>query len=205
MIHVFREKDFFLVLLSPCSWSVNQFPTRVLLLLFMDHIIIIIDKWRLHAIFSDPRVWINRGSTMDQHGSTWINRLQSAAARDSWLMRHASHASDSWLMRPASCVPRVRLHVHSVTAAPFSHRRPLSVMTTTKRRHFPMLLLLDLRLLSCTAWGNRVVLPHAISSTGAIVRIKTGRGAQGVPRPVVTHTKKAGIMPAQFLTCEAIR
>ena len=79
----------------------------------------------------------------------------------SWLMAHASHGP-----RPTSHVPR-----------PFSHRRPLSVMTTTKRRHFPMLLLLDLRLLSCTAWGNRVVLPHAISSTGAIVRIKTAGGA----------------------------
>ena len=98
---------------------VSQFSIRVLLLLFMDHIIIIIDKWRLHAIFSDPRVWINRGSTMDQHGSTWINvdhaSVQLAARPDSWLMRHVSwlmrHGScvmahASWLMRQASGVPR---------------------------------------------------------------------------------------------------
>ena len=99
----------------------------------MDHIIIIIEEWRLHAIFSDPRVWIKGGSTVDQHGSTWINRLQHVAfsmspascvmrpASDSWLMRPAS---DSWLMRHASCVMRpasgvrrhgscVRLMVHA--------------------------------------------------------------------------------------------
>ena len=194
MIHVFREKDFFLVLIRPSSWSVNQFPTRVLLLLFMDHSYNNNNKWRLHAIFSDPRVWINRGSTMDQHGSTWITRpfslpppsdswlmrppsdswlMRHASgvmrpASDSWLMRHASHASDSWLMRHASdswlmrhasgvmrqthgscvrlmahascvmrpaswlmahgsCVRRPTSHV----PRPFSHRRPLSVMTTT--------------------------------------------------------------------------
>ena len=38
------------------------------------------------------------------------------------------HASDSWLMRHASHVTGVRLHV---TAALFSDRRPLPVMTTT--------------------------------------------------------------------------
>ena len=134
MIHVFREKDFFLVLIRPSSWRVNQFPTRVVIIIIMDHSYNNNNKWRLHAIFSDPRVWINRGSTMDQHGSTWISRLQPPLqpaavmrhvscvmrhascvrrhASDSWLMRHASdswlmrHASDSWLMRHASGVMR---------------------------------------------------------------------------------------------------
>ena len=40
-----------------------------------------------------------------------------------------------------------------------------------------MLLLLDLRPLSYMAWGNRVVLPQPYSAMGAIVRIRTGRGA----------------------------
>ena len=162
---------------------------------------------------------------MDQprinHGSTWINvdqppsacRLQHVAAvmahasdvrrQTSCVRRHGScvrrHAS--WLMRHASDVRRHASGVRRQTSdvpRPFS-RRPLSVMTTTKRRHFPMLLLLDLRLLSCTAWGNRVVLPHAISSTGAIVRIKTGRGAQRSAAACCYSTKKAGIMPALFL------
>ena len=146
---------------------------------------------------------------MDQprinHGSTWINvdqspsacRLQHIAAvmahascvmrqahvscvmrqtHGSWLMRQTS---DSWLMAHGSCVRRPTSHVHSVTAAPFSDRRPLPVMTTTGTAAFsPCATLSDLRLLSCTAWGNRVVLPPPYSSMGAIVRIKTGRGAQ---------------------------
>ena len=193
MIHVFREKEFFLVLLSPCSWRVSQFSTRVVIIIIMDHSYNNNNKWRLHAIFSDPRVWINRGSTMDQHGSTWISRLQHVAfsiSPPSWLMRHAScvrlmcHAScvmrqthgswlmahGSWLMRQThgSWLMRQTSHVHSVTAAPFSDRRPLPVMTTTGTAAFsPCATLSDLRLLSCTAWGNRVVLPTLYSSTGA--------------------------------------
>ena len=88
----------------------------------MDHIIIIIDKWRLHAIFSDPRVWINRGSKADQHGSTWINRLQHAARHGSCVMAHASGVQRvrlmrpaSWLMRPASWLMR-QTHASSVMA-----------------------------------------------------------------------------------------
>ena len=82
----------------------SQFPTRVLLLLFMDHSYNNNNKWRLHAIFSDPRVWINRGSTMDQHGSTWINRLQPAAVltHGSCVMAHASGVES--VQRPDSCV-----------------------------------------------------------------------------------------------------
>ena len=108
----------------------------------------------------------------------------------SGVRRHASgvrrHASDSWLTphasgvrRHASHVPRVRRqasHVPRPSFSPFS-RRPLSVMTTTKRRRFPHSMPSYSRLLSCTAWGNRVVLPTLYSPTGAIVRIKTGRGA----------------------------
>ena len=177
----FSRKRIFLSLSRPCSWRVSQSPIRVVIIIIMDHSYNNNNKWRLHAIFSDPRVWINRGSTMDQHGSTWISRLQHVAfslpavahvsgvmrpASDSWLMAHGScvrrqthgscvmrHAScvrrqthgswlmahgswlmahGSWLMAHASCVMRQTSHVHS---APFS-RRPLSVMTTTKRRHF---------------------------------------------------------------------
>ena len=66
----------------------------------MDHIIIIIGEWRSDAICNDPRVWIKGGSTVDQHGSTWIKRLQHAHSacrrRGSWLMCHAS-----WLMAHA--------------------------------------------------------------------------------------------------------
>ena len=209
MIHVFREKEFFYLFLFLFSWRVSQFPTRVVIIIIMDHSYNNNNKWRLHAIFSDPRVWINRGSTMDQHGSTWISRLQHAARPDSWLMRpdscvrlmahassvltHASgvpcvrrptrqasgvprptpHASDSTPhasgvrlhvprpMRQASGVRRPTPHASGVprpmrqasgvrrqasgvrrqasgVPRPFSDRRPLSVMTTTKRRHLPM-------------------------------------------------------------------
>ena len=83
-------------------------------------------------------------------------------ASDSWLM---AHASDSWLMRQASHASGVRRQTPRPSFSPFS-RRPLSVMTTTQRRHFPMLPPSDLRPLSCMAWGNRVVLPPSYSSTG---------------------------------------
>ena len=182
MIHVFREKEFFYLFLFLFSWRVSQFPTRVVIIIIMDHSYNNNNKWRLHAIFSDPRVWINRGSTMDQHGSTWISRLQHAARPDSWLIRpdscvrlmaHASsvltHASGvpcvrrptrqasdstshaSGVRRPASHAPCVRRQASGVrrqasgvrrqasgVPRPFSDRRPLSVMTTTKRRHLPM-------------------------------------------------------------------
>ena len=145
----FSRKRIFLSLSRPCSWSVNQFPTRVVIIIIMDHPYNNNNKWRLHAIFSDPRVWINRGSTMDQHGSTWISRLQHAAAvlthvscvrlmaHGSCVMRHGScvmrHGScvmrhGSCVMRHGSCVMRhaswlmcQTSHVHS---APFS-RRPV--------------------------------------------------------------------------------
>ena len=120
------------------------------------------------------------GSCVMRHAS--CVRLM-AHASDSWLMRHASgvrrHASG--VMRPASgvrrqthgsCVMRQASHVHSAhsAAAVVGH-------DDNKAAAFPpMLLLLDLRPLSCTAWGNRVVLPTPYSSMGAIVRIKTGRG-----------------------------
>ena len=126
------------------------------------------------------------GVRRQTHGS--CARLMARAsgvmrqASDSCVLTRASgvmrQASDSCVLTHASGVRRqasgVRRH-HS--AAPFS-RRLLPVMTTTKRRHFPMLLPSDLRLLSCTAWGNRVVLPTLYSPTGAIIRIATGRGVQ---------------------------
>ena len=116
MIHVFREKDFFLEMIRPFSWRVSQFSTRVVIIIIMDHPYNNNNKWRSDAIFSDPRVWIKGGSNVDQHGSTWISRLQHAAAvlthaSDSWLM---CHASDSWLMRQASGVRRPTRHVSCV-------------------------------------------------------------------------------------------
>ena len=226
---------------SPFSWRVSHAPIRVVIIIIMDHSYNNNNKWRSDAICNDPRVWINHGSTMDQHGSTWINPLQPArrgscvrknmypktafrvhiilahafslpavahvscvmahaswlTCQASWLMRHAScvmrHGScvmrpDSWLMRPASThVAGVRrpltwqafsvlTHASHVDAAPFSpiqphsapfSRRPLSVMTTTiDGGHSPMLVPLDLRPLSCTAWGNTTLLPMPYSSTG---------------------------------------
>ena len=111
------------------------------------------------------------------------------------LMAHAScvMAHGSCVMAHGSCVMRHASGVRRQTprapiqpphsAAPFSpfSRRPLSVMTTTKRRHFPHAIPFrfasDLRPLRCMAWGNRVVLPTPYSAMGEIVRIKTGCGA----------------------------
>ena len=99
----------------------------------MDHSYNNNNKWRLHAIFSDPRVWIKGGSTMDQHGSTWINHLQPAPSAcrrrpDSWLMRHASWLTChvSWLtcyesrMSPFS-VPRFRRQTHGSCVRLMAH------------------------------------------------------------------------------------
>ena len=132
-------------MIRPFSWRVSQFSTRVVIIIIMDHPYNNNNKWRSDAIFSDPRVWINRGSTMDQHGSTWISRLQHAAAvlthaSDSWLMCHASdswlmrQASDSWLMRQThgSCVRRQASGVPCV-------RRPTSHAPCVRRQasHVP--------------------------------------------------------------------
>ena len=155
-------------MIRPSSWRVSQSPIRVVIIIIMDHIIIIIDKWRLHAIFSDPRVWINRGSTADQHGSTWISRLQPAVLTHASCVMRQTHASCVMRQTHASCVMR-QTHASCVHVprpfSPFS-RRPLSVMTTTGTAEIPMLLLLDLRPLRCTAWGNRVVLPTPYSAMG---------------------------------------
>ena len=141
MIHVFGEKEFFINDLVPVPWHVSHSSIRVVIIIIMDHIIIIIDKWRSDAIYNDPRVWINHGSTMDQHGSTWIKRIQparrgsrvmrprieSVQRPDSWLMRPASGswlmrpASGSWLMRPASTLHASGVHAPRV-------RRPRSTL-----------------------------------------------------------------------------
>ena len=110
------------------------------------------------------------GVRRQTHGSCVRRQASGVQRPDSCVRRQASgvRRQASGVRRQASGVPR-----------PFSHRRPLSVMTTTKRRQFIHALLpSDLRLLSCTARGNRVVLPTLYSPTGAIVRIKTGRGVQ---------------------------
>ena len=113
-------------------WSVNQSPIRVVIIIIMDHSYNNNNKWRSDATFSDPRVWINHGSTMDQHGSTWIN---CHSACPPWLMRHGSrlmahaswltsHASHSRGMAHASCV---MVHVsHSRGMAHVSHSRGMA-------------------------------------------------------------------------------
>ena len=158
----------------------SQSPIRVVIIIIMDHSYNNNNKWRLHAIFSDPRVWIKGGSTMDQHGSTWIKRLQHAPFSLSLqhvaaVLTHGSCVRRPTLQASGSCV-RLMAHASGVRRqtprAPFSRPiqpiqpPPLSVMTTTKRRHFPMLLLLDLRPLRCMAWGNTTLLPHAIQRNG---------------------------------------
>ena len=173
--------------------------------------------------------WLMRhGSCVRRHGSC-VRRHGSCVRRHgscvpltwhaSWLMRHGScvrrHGScvrrvrrvrrhGSCVRRHGSCVRRVR-RVRRQTPRPSFSRpiQPPPVVGHDDNRNggiFPMLLPLDLRPLSCTAWGNRVVLPTPYSSMGAIVRIKTGRGAQRSAAACCHSTKKAGIMPALFLT-----
>ena len=116
MIHVFGEKEFFINDLVPVPWHVSHSSIRVVIIIIMDHIIIIIDKWRSDAIYNDPRVWINHGSTMDQRGSTWIKRIQPAR-RGSCVMRpriESVQRPDSWLMRPASTRPASGVHAPRV-------------------------------------------------------------------------------------------
>ena len=90
---------------------------------------------RRHA--SGVRLMIHGSCVVRQTHDSWLMRRAS----DSWLMRRAS---DSWLMAHASGVhasgvPRFRRQTPRAPFSPFSpfSRRPLSVMTTTKRRHFP--------------------------------------------------------------------
>ena len=138
MIHVFREKDFFSLFLFPFSWRVSQSPIRVVILFYMDHIIIIIGEWRSDAICNDPRLWINHGSTMDQHGSTWIKRPSACRPRlmcpASWLMCPAS-----WLMCPASWLMRPRIESiqrhDSRLMAHVSTLRASGVLTHAPRVH----------------------------------------------------------------------
>ena len=90
------------------------------------------------------------------------------------LMAHASgvrrQASHSRGMRQASGVRLMRptLQASTCPIQPIQPIQPppLSVMTTTKRRHFPMLPPSDLRPLSCMAWGNTTLLPTPYSSMG---------------------------------------
>ena len=249
--------------LSLVSWSVSNFSIRVVIIIIMDHSYNNNNKWRSDAIFSDPRVWINHGSTMDQHGSTWIKR---PSACPPWLMRHASwlmdhvscvhalspfsvsrprltshascvsrprltshascvpltwqashsrlmrHASHSRGRRPthvsgvpltshASCVPLTCQASHSrlmrpTWTPPFS-TRPLSVMTTTKRRSF--IHASPFRFAPIELYSMGVILPYCPCCTAQQARIETGRGAHSNAAACCCSTKKAGIMPALFL------
>ena len=72
--------------------------------------------------------WLMRHASWLMAHASWLMRHASWLMRSAcppWLMRHAS-----WLMRHGSWLMRPTLQPHS---APFS-RRPLSVMTTTRRR-----------------------------------------------------------------------
>ena len=132
MIHVFREKDFFYLFLVPLSWSVSHAPIRVVIIIIMDHSYNNNNKWRSDAIFSDPRVWINRGSSVDQRGSTWINRLQHAPSA-SWLMRHAVLTHGSCVMRPDSWLMRHALSPFSVLTHGSCVMRPASMRPASMR------------------------------------------------------------------------
>ena len=143
MIHVFREKDFFYLFLVPSSWRVSQSPIRVVIIIIMDHSYNNNNKWRSDAICNDPRVWIKGGSTMDQHGSTWINRLQPAPSAcrrrpDSCVMAHVS-----CVMAHVSCIesvqrPRFRRPTH-VSCVPLtwhaSHASGSWLMRPTLQAH----------------------------------------------------------------------
>ena len=134
-------------------------------------------------------------------------------AHASWLMRHGScvmrHAScvrrhASGVRRQASCVRRhasgamrqasgVRRQASGVPDSTSLIQPPPPVVGHDDNRNggiSPYATLSDLRPLSCTAWGNRVVLPTPYSSMGAIVRIKTGRGAQRSAAACCYSTKK---------------
>ena len=143
---------------------------------------------------------------MSRHGSCVMRPVLSPSGVPSWLMRHASRIESvrrhaSWLMAHASGVMRPT-RPPSIQSQSFSHRRPLPVMTTTGGGNLSMLAPSDLRLLSCTAWGNRVVLSPSYSPTGA--NKNSGRRLIGAPPAVVTQRKKAGIMPALFMICLAV-
>ena len=100
------------------------------------------------------------------HGSC-VRRQASGVPRvmchasDSWLMRQAS---DSWLMCHASGVRRPMRQASGVSR-PTCPIQPPPVVGHDDNRNggiSPILPPSDLRPLSCTAWGNRVVLPPAI-------------------------------------------
>ena len=169
-------------MIRPSSWSVNKFPTRVLILLFMDHSYNNNNKWRLHAIFSDPRVWINRGSTMDQHGSTWISRLQPAVLTHCSCVRLMAHASCVRLMRHGSCVRRQASH------APCVRRQASHAPCVRRQASGVRLLSRPMRQASCVMRHAPCVMAHASSvqrHASCVMRHAScvRRQASGVPRP----------------------
>ena len=94
------------MIFPPFSWSVSQSPIRVVIIIIMDHSYNNNNKWRSDAICNDPRVWINHGSTMDQHGSTWIKR---PSACPPWLMcpkKYVPENGFSGTYHFGSCVQR---------------------------------------------------------------------------------------------------
>ena len=116
----------------------SQSPIRVVILFYMDHIIIIIGEWRSDAICNDPRLWINHGSTMDQHGSTWIKRLQlPPAAHVSCVMCHVS-----CVMCHVSCIESVQRHDSRLMAHVSTLHAPRVMLhASCSTRHAPRVML----------------------------------------------------------------
>ena len=105
-------------------------------------------------------------SCVMRHASCHASRIESVQTHGSCVrllsrdrrpvMAHGScvmrPASGSCVRRPASGVRLMRPAHASIQSLSFSHRRPLSVMTTTRRRQFIHALMpLDLRLLGYMA------------------------------------------------------
>ena len=107
------------------------------------------------------------GSCVLTHGSC-VRRHASCVMRPaSGVMRPTLQASCVRLMAHASGV-RLMAHV-SCVMRPTCPIQPPPVVGHDDNRNggnFPMLSPSDLRPLSCTAWGNRVVLPPPYSPTG---------------------------------------
>ena len=115
----------------------------------------------------------------------------------SGVRRQASHASG--VRRQASHASGVRRQTPRHSFSPFSRRPVVGHDDNRNGGNSPMLFPSDLRPLSYMAWGNRVVLPNAISSTGAIIRITTAGGAFRSAARCCYSTKKgrhtAGLVP----------
>ena len=159
----------------------------------MDHSYNNNNKWRLHAIFSDPRVWINRGSTMDQHGSTWISRLQLAAVltHGSCVMRQTHGSCVRRPMRQASGVPRPTRQASDSTRQASDSTRPMrqTPRAPCVRLHAPHAS--GVRRPMRQASGVPCVRRQASHASGVQ---RPMRQASSVPRPSFSHRRPLSVM-----------